>query len=71
MSRMQVKRLTLHFSSDLGNRGLLLPLSRSRLSKELMRYVSGGCSGGEGRVMRLRIFRTYGTDFAKLGDCCG
>jgi hypothetical protein len=65
-----MRRLTLHRGSGLGKRGLL-PASRSRLSNELIRYVSGGCNGGEGSGIRLRILRTLGIFFAKIGACCG
>ena len=34
-----------------------------------MRYVSGGCKGGEESEMRLMILRTCGTDFAKVEEC--
>jgi len=67
---MEMRRLTLHLGSELGKSGLL-PASRSRLSSELIRYVSGGCSGGEGSGIRLRIFRTLGMFFAKIVACCG
>lgn len=65
-----MRRSTLHFVAGLGKRGLF-PASRSRLSSELIRYVSGGCSGGEGSDIRLRILRTLGMFFAKIGACRG
>ena len=63
-----MRRSTLHLGSELGKRGLL-PASRSRFRRELIKYVTGGWNGGDGRGIRARILRMLGMFFAKMGAC--